>query len=110
MTSFHAATGCYYEQDGVESYEQTIYDVEGDTVVCDLTASDIPEPGEYYIALIALTDAAGNSSIYYGYDTDVSFWSGDYSVLGLDFTKYNLSNGGALPTVTGIDKQTFIME
>ncbi len=43
--------------------------------------------GSYYIALIALTDAAGNSSVYFGYDTTVSFWSTDYG-LGLDFSKY----------------------
>ncbi len=43
--------------------------------------------GLYYIALIALVDAAGNSSVYFGYDTTVSFWSTDYG-LGLDFSKY----------------------
>lgn len=43
--------------------------------------------GSYYIALIALVDAAGNSSVYFGYDTTVSFWSTDYG-LGLDFSKY----------------------
>lgn len=100
-------SGHYYQ-------EESLYRYRADASVSGSTATfnggGIPA-GSYYIALIALYDAAGNCSVYCGYDTTVSFWAGDFSFFGVDFTKYNRYWViDKLPDVTAISTAVFTVE
>lgn len=63
--------------------------------------------GAKYIAAIVLCDNVGNSAIYHGYDPSVSYWTGDFSAFGLDFTKLIRFRGIDKPDVTTYNNLTF---
>ena len=93
------------EEDSGSGYEHQIDgSISGTTVIFNLN-SPVQPAGNYYIAMIALTDEAGNSSVYYGYDTTFPFWGATYS--DFNFTRFNRSNGDEFPEITGFNVLTF---
>ncbi len=104
VTVICVPSGHYAEEDSVSDHW-------GGATVTGSTATfngSYLSAGSYYIALIALFDAAGNCSVYCGYDTTVSFWAGDFSFFGVDFSKFNRYWANEkLPDVTTFSNAVF---
>ena len=85
-----------------------IYGTEvGDTFEFDLSSVT---SGSYYVFAIDVSDGAGNHSLYYGYDTDITCWAStfaDWDAFGVDLTYYNLYKGNELPEATSMSLITF---